>query len=126
MHIPAILLNHPLIKSSIIPTYLIRVRVDGRISSIRNLKLAVVVVLILLLLPDSLDSWQGSTAVTAGVAIRNWKWRVLDRVEDIWVRGVEKLVLERRSGRPFSKTITCFGGNLREDVGSYVPSAESV
>ena len=66
-------------------------------SLVRDLKLAVVVVLVLLALPLLLDCWKGGTTGATRMDVWDWLWGPSLGVEDTWVRGIEVIVGEWRT-----------------------------
>jgi len=99
MFIRVILITHLL---PIPKQVLIRVWVYRRMVSIRDLKLTMVVVLVLLALPVRLDGWEGCAAVSAGVAIRHWLRCPCLAVEDAGIAVVEVHVGEWRPNIPLA------------------------
>lgn len=115
----------PLIRSS--HSQLPCVRVNRWVSSVRNLKFAVVVVLILLALPLCLDSGEGGATIAARVTVRNWLWCPPSlRVEDTRVGAVEVTVCEVGSRGPFADSVAGVLAYVREDVGADVPASQCV
>lgn len=100
------------------------VRDDRRVVSIRNLKLAMIIVLVLLALPLRLDGWQGGTAIATTVAVRHWLWcPFIVGIEDSSVRAVEVTVCKVRGSRPFADSVTSIFANVGENVRTNVPAA---
>jgi hypothetical protein len=100
------------------------VRDDRRVVSIRNLKLAMIIVLVLLALPLCLDGWQGGTAIATTVAVRHWLWcPFIVGIEDSSVRAVEVTVCKVRGSRPFADSVTSIFANVGENVRTNVPAA---
>ena len=108
-------------------SYLVGVRVNRRIRSIRNLELAVVIILALLANPLVLDSRERSAPIASRMAIGHWLRRPFPlRVEDTGVRGVEVAVLEIGRRVPGADLVACVLADVLEDVGADVPASERV
>jgi hypothetical protein len=115
----------PLIRSS--HSQLPCVWINRWVSSVWNLKFAVVVVLILLALPLCLDSGKGGATIAAGVAVWNWLWCPPSfRVEDTRVGAVEVTVCEVGGRGPFAESVAGALAHVREDVSADVPAPQCV
>lgn len=79
----------PLIPLTIV---LVRVRVHRRVSSIRDLQLSMIIILVLLGFPVGLDRWEGSASIAAGVRVWYWLRGPGLGVEDTAVGRVEEAV----------------------------------
>lgn len=114
----------PLIKSSLSLFTLVRVRINRRISPIRNLQLAMIIILILLTLPQLLNSRKRSTPISTRVAIRNrLRCPPFIRIENTRVRAVEVAMCEVGSRPPFADPVAGELAHVREDVGADVPAS---
>lgn len=107
-------------------THLVSERVNRGVQSIRDLKLPVVVVLILLGDPFLLDSRKGGASIAARMAIRNWRRSPSLAGENAGIRLVEVSVRESWGRIPRSQSVSSVGRDIGEDVGTDVPSSESV
>ena len=97
-----------------------------RVSSVRNLKLAMVIVELLLLDPRILDKRQRGSPITARMAIRHWDWLDNLGVESTRVRSVEEATTKSRCGTPLAETIASVLSDVGENVRANIPTAESV
>jgi hypothetical protein len=103
------------------------VRNDGRVVSVRYLQLAVVIVLVLLALPLCFDSWKGGAAISTTMAIGDRLWcPIVVGVKDTSVRAIKVTMSKVWGGGPFANPVTSVLANIGEDVGTDVPTAQSI
>jgi hypothetical protein len=88
--------------------------------------LSIIVGFVLLADPLLLDRRKNSASIDEGKGVGYWLSSPGLRIEDSRVRGVEEAVSERWGTAPLADMVTRLGGDMFENVGSDVPSAESV
>jgi hypothetical protein len=94
--------------------------------SIRDLKLTMVVVLVLLVLPVLLDGWESCAAVSARVAVWDWLRCPCLTVEDAGVAVVEENLGEFGLMGPLAQTVISVRGDVSEDIRADIPSTKRI